>query len=207
MKVAQSCPTLRVRLYSQWNSPGQNTGVGSLSLLQGIFPTQGSNPGLLYCRQILYQLRHCRRILYQLSYLLFIVCQAFYTYYFWLFQQHCMVCGIICIYNWSTKRLTSLPEATQQVNVKLGFEQMPDSKLWFFQYARLPSSTRRHLGSLKCILQVLAVPRDCCSSPGISFYLMPEQQNSSHLYNLSSQRALGLLLLNKLSVKKPQPSK
>ena len=35
-------------LYSSWNSPGQNTGVGSLSLLQGIFPTQGSNPGLLH---------------------------------------------------------------------------------------------------------------------------------------------------------------
>ena len=33
-------------LYSPWNSPGQNTGVGSLSLLQRIFPTQGSNPGL-----------------------------------------------------------------------------------------------------------------------------------------------------------------
>ena len=41
-----------------WNSPGQNTGVGSLSLLQEIFPTQGSNPGLLHCRQILYQLSH-----------------------------------------------------------------------------------------------------------------------------------------------------
>ena len=38
-------------LYSSWNSPGQNTGVGSLSLLQGIFPAQGSNPGLLHCRQ------------------------------------------------------------------------------------------------------------------------------------------------------------
>ena len=45
-------------LYSPWNSPGQNTGVGSLSLLQGIFPTQGSNPGLPHCRQILYQLSH-----------------------------------------------------------------------------------------------------------------------------------------------------
>ena len=44
-------------LYSLWNSPGQNTGVGSLSLLQGIFPTQGLNPGLLHCRQILSQLR------------------------------------------------------------------------------------------------------------------------------------------------------
>ena len=44
--------------YSPWNSPGQNTGVGSLSLLQGIFPTQGSNPGLPHCRQILSQLSH-----------------------------------------------------------------------------------------------------------------------------------------------------
>ena len=39
-------------------SPGQNTGVGSLSLLQGIFPIQGSNPGLPHCRWILYQLKH-----------------------------------------------------------------------------------------------------------------------------------------------------
>ena len=45
-------------LYCPWNSPGQNTGVGSLSLLQGIFPTQGSNSGLLHCRQILYLLNH-----------------------------------------------------------------------------------------------------------------------------------------------------
>ena len=37
---------------------GQNTGVGSLSFLQGAFPTQGSNPGLPHCRQILYQLSH-----------------------------------------------------------------------------------------------------------------------------------------------------
>ena len=43
-------------LYSPWNSPGQNTGVGSLSLLQRIYPTQGSNPGLPLCRWILYQL-------------------------------------------------------------------------------------------------------------------------------------------------------
>ena len=44
--------------WNSWNSPGQNTGVGSLSLLQGIFPTQGWNPGLPHCRQILYQLSH-----------------------------------------------------------------------------------------------------------------------------------------------------
>ena len=40
------------------NSPGKNTGVGYHALLQGIFPTQGSNPGLLHCRRILYRLSH-----------------------------------------------------------------------------------------------------------------------------------------------------
>ena len=45
-------------LYSPCNSQGQHTGVGSLSLLQGIFPTQGLNPGLPYCGWILYQLSH-----------------------------------------------------------------------------------------------------------------------------------------------------
>ena len=45
-------------LCSPWNSPGRNTGVGSLSLLQGIFPAQGLNPGLLHCLWILYQLSH-----------------------------------------------------------------------------------------------------------------------------------------------------
>ena len=46
-------------LYSPWNSPGQNTGVGTpLFLLQGIFPTEGSNPGLPHCEWILYQMSH-----------------------------------------------------------------------------------------------------------------------------------------------------
>ena len=45
-------------LYSPWNSPGQITGVGCHALLQGIFPTEGLNWGLPYCRRILYQLSH-----------------------------------------------------------------------------------------------------------------------------------------------------
>ena len=53
-----SCSLPPPGLYSPWNSPGQNTGVGSLSLLQGVFLTQGSNPVLPHCRQILYQLSH-----------------------------------------------------------------------------------------------------------------------------------------------------
>ena len=59
VKVAQLCLTLcdANGLYSSWRSPSQ-TGVGSPSLLQGIFPAQESNGGLLNCRQILYQLSY-----------------------------------------------------------------------------------------------------------------------------------------------------
>ena len=72
VKVAQSCPPLWPHgLHSPWNSPGQNTGVSSLSLLQGIFPTQGSSPDLPHCRQIFHQLSHKRnpRILEWIAYL------------------------------------------------------------------------------------------------------------------------------------------
>ena len=60
VKIVQSCPTLcnPMDYNSPWNSPGQNTAVGSCYLLQGIFPTQGSNPGLLHCRKIPYQLSY-----------------------------------------------------------------------------------------------------------------------------------------------------
>ena len=64
--VTQLCPTLcnpidctqPSRLLCPWDSPGKNTEVGSHSFLQGIFMTQGSNPDLLHCRQILYHLSH-----------------------------------------------------------------------------------------------------------------------------------------------------
>ena len=64
--VAQLCPTLcdpmdcmwPTRLLWPWNSPDKNTGVSCHSLLQGIFPTQGSNLGLSHCRKILYCLSH-----------------------------------------------------------------------------------------------------------------------------------------------------
>ena len=58
VKVTQLCLTLCVWLCSPWNSTGQNTGEGHLSLLQRIFPTQESNPGLPHCSRILYQLSH-----------------------------------------------------------------------------------------------------------------------------------------------------
>ena len=50
--------TVAHRLLCPWNSPGKNTGVSSHSLLQRIFLTQGLNPGLLHCRQIVYCLSH-----------------------------------------------------------------------------------------------------------------------------------------------------
>ena len=63
--VAQSCLTHRDPVDCSppgssvhGDSPGKNTGVGCHALLQGIFPTQGSNPGLLHCRWILYHLSH-----------------------------------------------------------------------------------------------------------------------------------------------------
>ena len=66
VKVTQLCPTvfdavdcsLQGFFLCPWNSLGKNIEVGSVSLLQGIFPTQGLNPGLLLCRQILYHLSH-----------------------------------------------------------------------------------------------------------------------------------------------------
>ena len=65
MLVAQSCLVLCDTMgYSppgfsvHGDSPGKNTGVGCHSLLQGNFPSQGLNWGLLHCRQILYHLSH-----------------------------------------------------------------------------------------------------------------------------------------------------
>ena len=60
--VTRSCPILQphglepVSLLCPWDSPGKNSGVGCHALLQGTFLTQGSNPPLLDCRQILYHM-------------------------------------------------------------------------------------------------------------------------------------------------------
>ena len=61
VKVTQLCPTLCDPMnYSPSNSPGQNTRMGSRSLLQGIFPAKGSNLGLPRCKWVLYQLSHLK---------------------------------------------------------------------------------------------------------------------------------------------------
>ena len=61
--------SIAVRLLCPWDSPGKNTGVGCHFLLQGIFPTQESNPCLLYCRWILYHsaTRECAKIKWNLK--------------------------------------------------------------------------------------------------------------------------------------------
>jgi len=85
-------------LYSPWNSPGQNTGVGSLPLLQRIVPIQGSNPGLPHCRQILTSWAtreaHCHKIV----------------------RGNTLV---PIIHTWTTERLNSLPTAMQWVKRKV----------------------------------------------------------------------------------------
>ena len=60
VSVSQLCPTLcnPIDYTVHGNSPDQNTGVGSRSFLQGIFPTERLNPGLPHCRPILHQLSH-----------------------------------------------------------------------------------------------------------------------------------------------------
>ena len=62
-EVTQSCPTHcdpgePIRLLCPWDFPGNSTGVDCRFLLQGIFLTQGSNPGVPHCRQTLYRLSH-----------------------------------------------------------------------------------------------------------------------------------------------------
>ena len=82
------------RLYSPWHSPGQNTEVGTLFLLQGIFPTQGSNPGLPHCRHILYQLSHKRSPMSARETNIFFVCVC-------LFLNNIATCSFlssICFY-------------------------------------------------------------------------------------------------------------
>ena len=75
--VAQLCPTLcdpvgysLARLLCPWDFQGKNTGVHCCSLLWGIFLTQGSNQGLLHCRQILYCLSHWGSPIYQFTHLI-----------------------------------------------------------------------------------------------------------------------------------------
>ena len=58
VQLIASLWTVAARVLCQWNYPGKNIGVGCHTLLQGIFPIQGSNPGLPQCRQILYCLSH-----------------------------------------------------------------------------------------------------------------------------------------------------
>ena len=93
VKVAQSCPTLWDPMVYIVHEILQNTGMGSLSLLQGIFLTQGWNPGLLRCWWILYQQSH------KGSRVCVCVCACIYiyivshVYLLYQFIRLCHVCG------------------------------------------------------------------------------------------------------------------
>ena len=98
MLVVQSCPTLwdpvdcsPPGFSVHGNSPGKNTGVGCHALLHGIFPTWGSNTGLLHCRQILYHLSHRVEFKSQ-SYWWMLACRLFLTKIF----VYLVVLGLTC---------------------------------------------------------------------------------------------------------------
>ena len=112
VQVSESCSVVSTSLwphgpYSPWISAAQNTGMGSLFLLQGIFLTKGSKPGLLHCRRILYQLSyqgslwrisglipgHCKKIQY---------CNKAVSSIFFYFSVHMKVMFILYYYSLSS---------------------------------------------------------------------------------------------------------
>ena len=105
VSVAQSCPTLWDPVdYSLCprDSPGKNTEVGSHSLLQGIFQTQGSNPGLPHCRQILYYLSYQGRT--QSRRVWNLLCRL------WQEPRFCLFCISVETGVWCQDRETLSPE-------------------------------------------------------------------------------------------------
>ena len=88
MKAIQLCLTLCDPLDCSLPGSsvhGKNTGVGSHSILQGFFPTQGSNPGFPHCMQILYCLNH------EESPYIVIIIGIFRTYFTWIFKTYCLI--------------------------------------------------------------------------------------------------------------------
>ena len=85
------------RLLCSWDSLGKNTGVGSHSLLQGIFPIQGSHPGILHCSQILYHLTHQVNHSYQSP-------QPLATLFFIISIWHNVNPTIFFLFNWEAKQ-------------------------------------------------------------------------------------------------------
>ena len=136
--VAQSCPTLCDSMNcslpgssDNGDSPGKNIGMGCHALLQEIFPTQGSNPGLLHCRQILYQQTYQgspiqENILLQKDSLF--VFSSWYYLLYWCFQdkmvllpmllinRNSLLCGFMCLINgiltYLNAKLTTLKMGT-----------------------------------------------------------------------------------------------
>ena len=162
VKVAQSCPTLQPhRLYNPWDSPGQNTGVGSLSLLQEVFPTQGLNPGLPHCRQILYQLSHKGRIKRKqkntgrISYRLQILC--------WLGEIKCLTKTVLWVwtawhdwyYSVMVNHLNQWKASERNVVVKRNLD-------WFLHLFQPLNRWHRGIGCSEVLPMVIAMLRSCC---------------------------------------------
>ena len=135
--VAQACPILFNPMdfsppgSCPWNSPGKNTGVGCHSLFQGIFPTQGLNPGLLHCRKILYHLSHQGSLNCCIPATIYI---AFTLYSVQFSRSVAQSCLTLCDpMNYSTPGLLvhhQLPEFTQTHVHRVGDAIQPSHPLW-----------------------------------------------------------------------------
>ena len=118
------------RLLCPWNSAGKISGVHSHSILQGIFPTQQSNPGLLY-------LLHCTQILYHLSHQksphIVLIMGIFRTYFTWIFKTYC----IISLWSW-LKSLTARWYLVQIIKIDIVLEIKYFSTMdWCFYFCRV----------------------------------------------------------------------
>ena len=144
MLVTKSCPTLfdpmdckPARLLCPWDFPDKNTGVDCHSLLQGIFPTQRSNSGLLHCRQILYHLSYRENLWIY-----------FKSSFFYVYNEHCRYLSFIlwklllfsvgssffCIYSCNSiiRYLNCPPFPTTGIDCKVFLYIEIFASLWFF---------------------------------------------------------------------------
>ena len=125
-------------LCSPWNSLSKNIGVGSRSLLQGIFPSQGWSPGILHCRQILYQLIHQGSPIFRVHFVLWDVVLT--------------LCWVMCLglesHRPSEKKFFFIPHSglhtlhciwflCSSINDNIHFKEI----LWLYQTTRVQGST------------------------------------------------------------------
>ena len=109
-----------IRFLCPWDFPGKSAGVGCHFLLQGIFPTQESNPGLLHCRQTLYRLSHWLLFLCFVIFLLLLPAVTF--------SSHLLLTTLHIHYCSLTDSLPSFQLTTSQIQL-VKYSQMHNTQI------------------------------------------------------------------------------